>query len=265
MEDSPFGPAEMGQRNAFAAGFNSEGHLVDVGNNVGKTNEAFAPFEVSPFALGTCSTVAEGQPVPTGSVLTFDFNLADPLVRGYLQEACHAGRLRLMITSLHHSSFGDQPVQPLWPEFYTADSVLGDPPTLALQGTAVRPLDDDADQLPDDWEQFYFGTLAETGPSDTDQDGQTNREEYAANTHPNDAASRLAIANFERLMDQSVLRFQPASSRQYGVEYSDDLSTWKPVEAPKFVYLPGSLIEWRADSALDGPGLARRFYRVTLK
>jgi hypothetical protein len=77
-EDAPFGNAAMGQRNAFAAGYDTHGTLVDVGNNVGKTNATFQPFHAAPFAVGTSSTVAPGDPVPSGTVIDFDLNLDAP-------------------------------------------------------------------------------------------------------------------------------------------------------------------------------------------
>ncbi|MFM2296441.1 MAG: hypothetical protein RL117_148 [Verrucomicrobiota bacterium] len=51
--------------------------------------------------------------------------------------------------------------------------------------------DDDQDQLPDDWEMFRFGNLAQTGSGDPDQDGISNRAEYLSDQDPN-----LSQSNF---------------------------------------------------------------------
>lgn len=44
--------------------------------------------------------------------------------------------------------------------------------------------DSDSDGLPDDWERFYFGNLAQSGTDDTDRDGVSNLDEYNADTNP---------------------------------------------------------------------------------
>jgi len=61
-------------RVAYTAGFDTNGILVDVSNNVGddETNEITSPFEIAPFAVGQTTNVAPGQLMPVGSQLTFD-------------------------------------------------------------------------------------------------------------------------------------------------------------------------------------------------
>lgn len=43
--------------------------------------------------------------------------------------------------------------------------------------------DSDTDNLPDDWERFYFGDLSHDGTADSDGDGLTDAQEYAAGRH----------------------------------------------------------------------------------
>ena len=160
-EDSPFGSSATGGRNAFAAGYSTNGTLVDVGNNLSKTNAAYPAFEIYPFAIGQAVGVSLGELVPSGTTIRFELNLADPFVRQYLQDGCNSGRLRFTITGLHTSEFGGTPA---WPEFYTRDSILGTPPTLEIEGVAIRANDSDADGLPDDWEDVTsFGAATADG------------------------------------------------------------------------------------------------------
>jgi hypothetical protein len=76
-------------RNVYATGFDTNGVLVDVSNNVADdgTNEISFPFEVAPFAVGQTANVAVGECMPEGCQLTFDLNLDDPLIYGYVQRA----------------------------------------------------------------------------------------------------------------------------------------------------------------------------------
>lgn len=263
-QDSAFGGDAPGQRNAFAAGYSTNGALVDVSNNVGKTNAAYAPFEVHPFAIGQTTNVVPGQPVPINSKFTFDLNLADPLVRQYLQEALNQGRLRLMVSGLHGS--GGQQSTVGFPGFFTHFSAVGDGPLLELNVTVVRPDDSDSDGLPDDWEMFYFGNLAQGATNDPDGDGQNNLAEYLAGTDPTDAADKLAIASSSRETNGVfVLPFHFAASRHYVIEYSSNLQSWSALTNPPLTYYaaPG-IARWRDDGSQTGGMSSNRFYRVRI-
>lgn len=173
-----FGPNGPGQRNAYAAGWSTNGALVDVSNNVGKTNDAFPRFEVAPFAIGQTTNAAPGEFVPAGAKITFDLNLDDPFVLAYVQNALNTGRLRLMVSSLHMS--GGQFGSPSYPDFVTHfnEAVL-DPTRLELDGVVASNADVDGDGLPDDWEIVYLNSLAYGAASDPDGDGASNLAEYA--------------------------------------------------------------------------------------
>lgn len=262
-EDAPFGSSASGGRNAFAAGYSTNGTLVDVGNNIGKTNVTFPPFEVYPFAIGQAVGVAPGELVPGGTTIRFELNLADPFVREYLQHGCDSGRLRFTITGLHTSEFGGTPA---WPEFYTRDSVLGTPPTLEIEGVVIRPEDSDADGLPDDWEHACFSSLAPTAEEDADRDGLSNRAEWIAGTDPQVASDTLAIRSVQRsAQGVTVLTFPHAPARRYVIEYSTDLVTWSQIEEPAlhFYSAPG-VVEWRDDGS-QTTAAASKFYRVRVK
>ncbi len=260
--------ADAGGRTAFAAGFDTNGVLVDVSNNVGKTNVAFPRFEVYPFAIGQTTTVAPGDYVPTGTLITFELNLADPLVVQYLQTALDTGRLRLMLTSLSESEFvdGTGTFVPSWPDFFTRDSVLGDPPTLEFEGTAISATDSDHDGLPDDWENFYFTNLTQTAEADFDQDGAGNHAEYVTGTNPTDAASVLRVTGFARTETNATVRFNFAASRRYEIEVSSDLQNWSSLTNPTLRYYtaPG-VVEWQDINSPTNPLPAARYYRVKVK
>jgi hypothetical protein len=258
LEDSPFGSAATEERNAFAAGFDTSGKLIDVSNSAGKTNAAFPSFEAHAFAVGTSATVAAGEIVPAGSVIDFELNLSDPLVAQYLQEACHTGRLRFILTSLQTSGFGGQPA---WAEFYPKESALGNPPSLILAGVAVRPADSDVDQLPDDWEMHYTESLAGSGSDDGDEDGLDSRAEWEAGTDPRRAAETLAVT-VSRAQDSGSLavRFHCFPSRRYDMSASRDLRSWEVVSGATLRYELGS--QW-ADFLLPASNEPdARFFRV---
>ena len=260
LEDSPFGSAAIGERNAFAAGYDAAGRLVDVGNSVGKTNAAFPTFAATPFAVGASSSLAPGDLVPAGTVIDFELNLADPLVTQYLQEACHTGQLRLVLTSLQTSGFGGQPA---WSEFHTQESVLGDPPRLLISGVAIRPEDTDGDRLPDDWEHAWHGSLTGGADADGDRDGLTDFGEWEAGTDPGTAENGLATQASRDLDAGSprfLVRFRYAPSRHYDLMASADLRIWEAVAGAEIRHEPGS-----ASASFSLPIAARtdlRFFRV---
>jgi len=244
QENDRFGPINaftspnisIGTRHAYAADFDPNGVLVDIANHVGQRNADWtnAPFEAHPWAIGITTNAAPGQLVPDGSVLNFDVDLADPLIHAYFQAALSTGRLRLFISSLSpaqqgtvggtgNGGFGSYPL------YATKENALYDPPRLELDGVLVSDTDSDADGLPDDWEKFYFGDLADTAATDPDGDGADNAREWATGTDPNDATSvfRLVSTTFDT-DGQATVRFTVAPSRSYRVEISSDLQNWAP-------------------------------------
>lgn len=137
-ESEAFGlgnPAGESVRSAFAAAFDPSGNLIDVSNNVTDG------FDFNPFAVGTTnltpgSNVAEATPGSTpGSTFTFDLNLTDALILGYIQQGIDDGGLFFSLSSLHGASQSGGTS----PNFYTSDNF--DPaavaPTLAIDFTVV--------------------------------------------------------------------------------------------------------------------------------
>jgi hypothetical protein len=197
-------------RTAYAAGFDTNGVLVDVSNNVGddETNEISAPFEIAPFALGQTTNVVEGQLMPLGSQLTFDLNLDDPLIYSYVQSGLNEGSLTFVASSLLSASFSGPPN---YPNFYTSFSPIASAdqyPLLDIEGEIVRAnVDSDSDGLPDDWENFYFGSLASGATNDVDGDGVSNLSEHQAGTMPNAALSRFKVLKLQHEAEATELHF----------------------------------------------------------
>ena len=257
---APFGTNAPAERNAYVTAWSTNGVLVDISNNVGKTNSAFPRFEVAAFGVGATTNVTPGQLVPTGAKVSFDLNLTDPLVLTYLQDALNRGRLRLIVSSLHTTD--GQLGAPKYPDFATHfnEAVL-DPTRLELEGIAIRDTDVDADALPDDWEQFYFGNLARTADEDSDADGMANSAEHTAGTDPFRAASRLQLGVQRDPTGRLVLRFPHAASRSYDLEYTTDFQTWRTfTNSPTFLLGRGEA-QWTDPT----PATDHQFYRLRVR
>lgn len=250
-----FGSSAAGQRNAFAAGWSTNGALVDVGNNVSKTNVEFPSFEVAPFAIGQTTNAVPGQLVPAAAKITFDLNLADPFVLAYVQSALHTGNLRLMVTALHETSgqFGG----PSYPDFVTHfNEAVVNPTRIEIDGVVVGSGDLDGDGLPDDWELSCLNTLTHNGAADVDGDRASNAAEYRAGTAPTNAANALRLS-MTRVSGATTLRFPQAASRAYVVERTSDFVTWTPLTNAPVFELETSTAIWRDTSV--GTNF---FYRV---
>ncbi len=262
-------------RVAYAAGFDTNGVLVDVSNNVGDdgTNEITAPFEVASFAVGQSTNVASGELMPVGSQLMFDLNLDDPLIYGYLQSGLNEGNLSLMASSFVSASRSGPPS---YPNFYTIFSPIATPaqyPILDLEGEIVRTaLDSDADGLPDDWENFCFGSLINDAAADLDGDGTSNLSEYQAGTIPTAATNLFKLLSVENQSNAVELRFQSAPGRAYVIQSTEDFQHWQAVTNPLLTHSSSWLSKVGTNLTYPAPvytiwrdtnaGSPQRFYRI---
>lgn len=257
QQESTVGNGPPGTDNVYALCWTTNGSPHDVNNNVGKTNAAFPPFETWPLAVAQTTAAAPGEALTPNDQLTFDLNLADPFLVGYLRRALQKGRLDLMVSSLHRVSgqFGAEP----YPAFATRfnDALLAPPTTLDLEVTVVRDLDTDTDGLPDDWEQFHFANLTNTASADFDSDGASNESEFLADTDPTEAASVFRIATGQPSATQSELRWPNLPSRGFEVDCSDNLITWQTITNPALVFPTPTQASW--SERTNAPA---RFYRV---
>ena len=273
----PLGPIagdtiSIGTRNAYPVMFGPDGQPLDVSNNVGQQNASWtnAPFEARPWAIGQTTNAVPGELVPEDSKFTFDLDLSDPLVVGYLQQALDQGKLRLVVNSLSPAvqitpgGTGGGGVGN-YPQWSTRKNPLYDAPRLELTGTVITGADTDQDGLPDDWERFWFGDLSATAEGDPDGDGQSNRAEFLAGTDPTNAASALRVLSSRFDADgNAVLRFPIAPSRTYRIETSADLKSWTPA-AGQLAYPGKGIAEWTGLNPFAGPVRpATGFYRVVV-
>lgn len=119
--------------------------------------------------------------------------------------------------------------------------------------------DADGDGIDDNWESLnQMNSGIDDGGIDLDGDGQTNRQEYAALTDPNNAADVFALTNWVRNGSQVLLQVPSRLSRFYQLQNSLDLVQWDDIGLS--VAGNGGVIEL-ADFASDSSD-ARTFYRV---
>lgn len=137
-EDGPFssGAGLVGTRTAFATGFDTNGVLIDVSNNVGKVDAD--AFEVTPFSVGFIAGATAGDLISTGARVEFQIDVQNPNIAGYFRAALNDGALRLMVTSMTEASFSGPAT---FPQFYTRHNVLA--------ADADKPLLDLEVELPD--------------------------------------------------------------------------------------------------------------------
>jgi len=263
-------------RVAYAAGFDTNGVLVDVSNNINDdgTNELVNPFEVAPFAVGQTTNIAPGEPMSIGNTMTFDLNLDDPLIYGYVQNGLNVGNLSLIATSLTPASRIGPVVT--YPNFYTIFSAIATSsqfPLLDIEGEIVRAnVDGDGDGLPDDWENFYFGSLINGATTDVDADGVNNLAEYRAGTRPTAGSDWLHLFSLQKQDTASELHFTYAPGREYSIRWSDDLQTWQTFTNAPLVYSSAWLTKAGTNLVYPSPVYAvwhdtnatspQRFYRV---
>ena len=97
----------------------------------------------------------------------------------------------------------------------------------------VAGTDTDANSIPDAWELTYtnvIGVLGASSGTDSDGDGETDRQEYLAGSNPLDASSRLRITAVDTGSGTNRLTWICSPSRVYRVETNSCLTTgsWGP-------------------------------------
>jgi hypothetical protein len=81
--------------------------------------------------------------------------------------------------------------------------------------------------LPMAWLIANFHTINVLATADPDGDGQSNAQEYLADTNPNDAADVLRITSYQRnvlVLDNNILAWNSRPTRYYAVQYRTNLT-----------------------------------------
>jgi hypothetical protein len=156
------------------------------------------------------------------------------------------------------------------PLYFRASDGKASSATGTLNLMVVAPTDADFDDLPDAWESAY----SLTDPNiDSDGDGLTNFEEWAANTNPTNASSGLWITGAQVMTNGAFgLSWPSIGGTRYRVQFSNGPGLETPfVDIPRDILsemdtnAPG--MEGTAgfvdDGSLAGPATNQaRYYRV---
>lgn len=172
QEGSPYGgapivPPAEGSRNCFAAAIEN-GVAVDVSRNVR------LGFEVHPIAIGLTSTVNPADVVPIDTDFVFSVDVAGAATALYLQQSLDAGRINLMLASLHDVVQGVATA----PIFYQKENPLGVPAQLHLVVELVSPADWNNDGFVNSQDFFDFLAAFFAGSADFNADGFTNSQDF---------------------------------------------------------------------------------------
>ncbi|HAB17275.1 MAG TPA: hypothetical protein DCE44_12590 [Verrucomicrobiales bacterium] len=95
----------------------------------------------------------------------------------------------------------------------------------------TTPLDTDADGLPDQWELDHLGNLTAGATTDSDGDGMSNGDEWAARTAPEEADSRLSFSEARAEGSEVSLEWLAHAGVKYRVELRGTLDAeapWSP-------------------------------------
>jgi hypothetical protein len=168
LETSPFGDNSVTNRNvrnAFASDF-----LGGVRSNI--SNNVDSGFDPIPFAVGQTS-LTPGDFIPLDEDVVFTIDLSNPDAVLYLQQALDAGRLRLMISSLH----GAVEQGGVFASFYAKEALFGSElaARLELEVTIGAPADLNGDGVVDGADLgLLLGAWGQAGATDLNGDGTTD-------------------------------------------------------------------------------------------
>jgi hypothetical protein len=169
----PSFPPQEGTRSAFAAVVDEAGVATDVSRHVRQR------FEAPGLAVGVCGTLTPGDLVPAGTEMVFEVDLSSAAVQNYFSRGLNAGKVMLMVSSLHPASGGPGGGGGVvYPAFYTKENalspVLGYSPTLELEVEVYPYVDFDLDGdvgTDADIEAFFRSLAGIGGNTDFNMDG----------------------------------------------------------------------------------------------
>ena len=132
-----------------------------------------------------------------------------------------------------------------------------------VQTDLIAPgVDTDGDGMADAWERQQFGNLTTANAStDTDHDGQSDLQEYLADTNPNDSNDNLRITqqDFSPGGTTAMLTWRSTPTRCYFIQKTPDLTTTLWLDGGLGIISPDGASTSRAFADTNAP---MRFYRV---
>ncbi|GHC66804.1 hypothetical protein GCM10007100_38370 [Roseibacillus persicicus] len=180
--------------------------------------DASAPDIHGTFTLGTeyhvAVTICPDPEDPDFSVVTFYSAEASSLdlgaAKGGFTINARISSLNDLVAALGRSRWADNTASASYNEFRIYDGcllpwALESLHDLGPDAASISMTDSDSDGLPDQFEQFYFGNLAENLLDDSDDDSVSNRDELLVGTDPNDGASTPNDSDADGLLDDDEL------------------------------------------------------------
>lgn len=129
-------------------------------------------------------------------------------------------------------------------------------------GCIGKGVDSDADGISDAWETEMQTLAGHTldlsemdGTTDSDGDGESDLEEFEADTNPFDAGDKFEITSFSRTLVMADLTWNGSPRRVFQVKKSEDLLGWTDVGTPSIA----------TTAMVPTGGLPRLFFTVEAK
>ena len=122
--------------------------------------------------------------------------------------------------------------------------------------------DSDHDGLPDDWENNFFGTLAQGPSDDPDGDGNSNYTEFVAGLNPTDPTENIRITNLAKAGANLTVTWSSIPGKSYQLRYSANLQgPWTTMVTSPTV-ITGDPGTTTATAPIPGPVGVRGFVEV---